>query len=68
MRLDPAVLHALEREITEEKGKLATKKQGTGEYDQVLRIISDLENQLQRYQAQAEPQPQMAPFVPSPRP
>lgn len=68
MRLDPAVLTALEREISEAQDKLALKKSGTMEYDQLARVVSDLEAQLERYQAQSQPQAPQQPFVPSPRP
>lgn len=68
MRLDKAVLDALEREISDAQGRLATKKSGTSEYDQAARLIADLEAQRERYQAQVAPQPQQQPFVPSPRP
>lgn len=68
MRLDAAVITALEREIADAQGRRNLKKPGTAEYDHACRIVTDLENQLERYHVQAAPQAQQVPFQASPRP
>lgn len=52
MRLDPAIITALEKEIGAAADRLNAKPSGTAEYDQAAQQLAQLEAQLERYQAQ----------------